>query len=339
MAGPPAEARLFFHHELARFCYGLPLPAPASRGRGSERLIMTYDGADFIRKMHAGCCTRLAKQTVALYIEHEKKIIQNGTGVLFRVADRSFIVSAAHVFDPTIHHRAPLFVGLPHAGVAPMSLAGSTIIASAPTPGSNPPDRDEDPYDVAVVLLPENVVDSLKEGFEFATMADVDLDDDDHIGSYYLLMGYPNMLSHAGAQNDTGHSELFPYGTITYRDSGAQPRNGQEFLLEWGRSATSGDDGKIIALPNPRGISGCGVWRLRRPPVGPAEWSPDHARLVGIEHTWRKDECMVRCTRFRVVVELLYRELDDLRRPLSLSCPRTVPLPHAVRLEVPVVDS
>ena len=69
----------------------------------------------------------------------------------------------------------------------------------------------------------------------------------------------------------------------------------------------------------PRGVSGCGMWRIARM-TKPDKWVREDVKLVGIEHTFRQrdDSRYLQGTRMRVVLEMIYRTQPAIRKVMDL---------------------
>ncbi|MBN2398021.1 MAG: hypothetical protein JXI32_06535 [Deltaproteobacteria bacterium] len=64
-------------------------------------------------------------------------------------------------------------------------------------------------------------------------------------------------------------------------------------------------------MPNPRGISGGGLWAL--PLAGRTElWNPDDTTLIGIEKSWLETSNCVRCTQIQHWLKLVANDFPDL---------------------------
>lgn len=84
---------------------------------------------------------------------------------------------------------------------------------------------------------------------------------------------------------------------------------------DWGESALDMFTDARHDLPDPGGLSGCGIWHTR--PIGPeGVWAPSKvAQLGGIQHTWRSADRLVLGEPIEGVVDWLeggLREIDEL---------------------------
>jgi hypothetical protein len=69
----------------------------------------------------------------------------------------------------------------------------------------------------------------------------------------------------------------------------------------------------------PRGVSGCGIWRIARL-TKPNQWGRQDVKLAGVEHTFRQrdDSRYLQGTRMRVVLEMIYRTQPSICKVIDL---------------------
>ena len=75
--------------------------------------------------------------------------------------------------------------------------------------------------------------------------------------------------------------------------------------------------GQRVQLPDPRGISGCGIWRLHQAGEDAAGWSLGRVKLVAIEHRYNADLHVLRGTRIRYVNRILHDCFPELRPEMN----------------------
>jgi len=66
--------------------------------------------------------------TVAIVTVYKKGIYQLGTGILFRIADQSFLISASHVFNKA--HELKSSIGVTTSKIKIMALSGDALCTS-----------------------------------------------------------------------------------------------------------------------------------------------------------------------------------------------------------------
>lgn len=70
-------------------------------------------------------------------------------------------------------------------------------------------------------------------------------------------------------------------------------------------------DGRSDQLPDPRGVSGSGVWDTRYVHLRGRGWTPDHARLVGLVFGWDQDNHALLAVRIESVREFIVHALRE----------------------------
>jgi hypothetical protein len=133
----------------------------------------------------------------------------------------------------------------------------------------------------------------------------------------YLILGYPFLFSNEDIQNNTIYSEPLRYVTELCDDDPSRPVNQDlEVFLKYPESNVD-SLGYDVTVPNPKGISGCGIWRLAE--IKPSDkWRRDDCKLVGIEYMWSEDKRFIKGTRVKHVLQLIYRRYPPLRPIMDL---------------------
>ncbi len=116
----------------------------------------------------------------------------------------------------------------------------------------------------------------------------------------------------------TSDIKALSYATGLYEGQRDSRDSNAELLLEYPEQNQDAA-GQLASVPNPRGISGCGIWRLLTPGKRMSDWSQDDVRLVGIEHRWRKSERYLVGTAIRHAIRLIYRHYDDLHPAMDIA--------------------
>jgi hypothetical protein len=273
--------------------------------------------ADFRWRVIQNGRPQIARATIAFFGWRDRPI-QNGTGVLLRIADRHFVIAAAHVLDfPTIHN-IPCDVSAHDQPGPPIPLTFVRHLCSPIPPSrrrNDPHMRNDDPWDVAVVELTPDLAARLSETRRFLGLPDLDTAAEFSQGIYYLY-GYPNVFVDTDVQARTVQCKYLSYATELYtgeRDARDSP---VDLLVVYSEGQTF--EGEAVSLPWPHGISGGGVWRLADPAKPIDFWRPEDVRLVGIEHRWRRDRGYVRGTCIRHAVRLIHDHYPDLRPAMRI---------------------
>jgi hypothetical protein len=128
-----------------------------------------------------------------------------------------------------------------------------------------------------------------------------------------FLCGYPGVRSRFSPWDATLYSKLIPF-TARETELPMDKRFIREFhfALEYPIEKAESVEGNQPPLPSPPGLSGSPVWDTRFVSSGCAEnWTPAHARLLGIIWFWDSaDSCLV-ATKAEKVREFLLDELQE----------------------------
>lgn len=237
--------------------------------------------------------------------------LQRGTGTLFRIGLRSFVITASHVVVAGKLEK-PLRLCIVGQSGIPVQLNGPAIV-SHETGGA-----DDDQADVAAVELNSGVVRALGES-EFLHQVDV-APDDDCPPDYYFFTGFPTVWAKLDDQPDQG-LELLTYCTQPYEGSTSSYwtyRPDWHILLRRGGGLhLSGERADMPSELN--GISGCSIWRS----YFVTSETEGQARVVAVQTmVYGKTQKVIRATRWSLVVKMLFDLYPDLRPAMSLRLPR-----------------
>lgn len=263
----------------------------------------------------------VAASTVAVVAGRAPLVRQIGTGTLLAVGDAHFVVTAAHVL---VHaEERGMSVGISGSVRGQLTaLPGTWMVTSAEKAGDG-----NDPHDVALFRLGERELSRLGE-VKFVRIGDVSFERD-LSNKYFVVSGFPGMWSTESAADDqVMQSKLLQYGTYAFQGSssgllGYDPD--RHFLLEASPATLVDHEGEPMQLrwrsghsarmpDDLAGISGCSVWAIGdfRNPV--KAWSPDSARIVGIETSVFPRAGAIKATRWNAITTLLHGVFPDLRR-------------------------
>ena len=228
-----------------------------------------------------------------------------GCSVLLRVADRRFLLTAAHVLDEFGKHihvmSPPTFGGLTgahHSNARPRRK-----------------DREDDPLDAGVFAqMPGSEVSEL-EG-HYLTVDDIDVNSWPSEGQPHLMIGFPASRSNRVA-GKTVTPDWLTYvaeeaSPDTYRKRHLSPiRN---LILDFDIARARRPDGTEVRGPSFNGVSGTGIWRFasRDDPINAAS-----EKLVAI-FTAYEDELLF-ATRLALHIALIAAHYPALRKHLPES--------------------
>jgi hypothetical protein len=222
----------------------------------------------------------ILERTIGLYAKHppSQRPVFEGSGVLLKIETRAFILTAGHVVkvlsDPK-NEGASLWVASMGPLQVPMYQLDPSEIAYTPN---------ED-YDIAIIPLSEYQGKALSQAKRFLRLSELERDQDLLQGAYCVL-GFP--AKHNTPDYETRIIDVTPFMYTSMLDSGAlDAKAGVTIALKWTKTVIRDAQQNEIRMPELKGISGCGIWRLfvtDKHGDRLSKWSPDLIRLVGIEH-------------------------------------------------------
>jgi hypothetical protein len=272
----------------------------------------------FMDRTSRECRARIAAVTMPLYTKQDGRTLLCGSGVLIQVAEKHFIVSAGHTFDARRMLDLPLWVtdGVVGNGLLPL---GQVVIRSSET--SVPYHRTDEPFDIAVCELSSETAAKIAGQKRFLRLIDVDPWDRQDPRSWYMVFGFPTLLSPPDANAQSIGSAAVAFATFLYRDERG-PLDAYDaevgIALDFDSTTVRDDNGSPAIPPHPGGMSGCGIWRLVKAGTDSRAWKLDDVKLVAIEHTLKTGQHVLVGTRIRYALQLIYRNHPDLRPAMEL---------------------
>jgi hypothetical protein len=201
---------------------------------------------------------RLAESTVPICQKGPRGLpVPAGSGVLFRLQEQRFLITASHVFEPAIPD-APLYA----------IVNTHFVILSAPRRRTREGGggRSEGRADLAIVTLGADQSDQWSHG-TFLGASEVDpviRDLDQAPTTGYLTIGYPNTLQprilKAGEYQAVAH-HFSTHRVDISEDNAVGARPELHLALGLDRRNFAGVP-PVVELVHPRGMSGGGVWRI-----------------------------------------------------------------------------
>ena len=234
-----------------------------------------WSNADITNQSSRAMMEHVQRRSVGLVIDDDHRPGGIGSGTCVQIGDRHFIATAAHVV-----------AGVDLSRFAIVSLGLRAFTRNTPKLAGHGwrGGGDNDPRDVGwLEIVPGAVPDFVGiyqrifvtlERFDFSPVP---------VGSPAYVLGTPwDYRKEVGTARDPIHLfEPLPYLTrVVEPPDGAAPEG--ELFLEYPREMLTERGTK--PLPKAPGLSGSGFWTVNASATN--LWSPDHAKLVGIEHSW-----------------------------------------------------
>lgn len=195
-----------------------------------------------------------------------------GSGVLFKIADAHFVLTASHVVEPAKNkYKIPIFIGAGSNDTPGISLVGLRIMVL------------DDPHDLAVIELRPDDAKEVAKTHRFLNLAQCDFSPSYHPGQPFLLVGFPHVQSQFDPEKKILSVEPFAHVTWLYHVDrqgipGTIYQEALHLLFDYSDSLMD-NQGNPLPLPAPQGISGCGIWRIARQGGAPDVWSPEDFNL------------------------------------------------------------
>lgn len=253
-------------------------------------------------------------RTVGLYFRTETgNPTMQGSGVLLKIADAAFVLSAAHVLK--LGKDMEIQIGAMAKGSKLIKLPAAQFAFS----------DDLTDLDLGFVRISTETANELSRFKEFARMSDLDLRTCQPCSGAYCVLGFPQQLNtpdHVKREINPLHLHYLCHPV----PDAAEAKPEISFLLRMTKDTVvlSDPENSISEeqrMPELYGISGCGMWRLYgvEDRVNRLDlWQPSWIKLVGIEHGWGRRK-WVKGAFVRHVVDMIEGAYPELRASIQLT--------------------
>ncbi|HUT36294.1 MAG TPA: hypothetical protein VNE39_22590 [Planctomycetota bacterium] len=235
-----------------------------------------------------------------------ERLVLRGTGTLLAVADRHFVLTAAHVFTRDAETIEGMCI-YPGGGLSKIIPVPANIHIVS------------DPLDLALMPLDAEAV-AMTAGRAFLSLERFALRYYPPEQGYFVLHGYPSCWLRKDANNNPDPYAL-SYHTALYKGRTDRLEHYQQdvhILLE----APAGPNPFEGQPKNPPeslgGVSGCTVWEILRRGRDFDNWDPSRARIVAIQTSVYSRSGVLKATYARFILEALTEFYPDLRRAIRL---------------------
>jgi hypothetical protein len=134
-----------------------------------------------------------------------------------------------------------------------------------------------------------------------------------------FVYGCPAELIDEDRMNERFHIHVRPFGYASGTLDGTErPNRGtlaHDLFVYYSLDGNRSTDGVPAMAPHPHGLSGCAIWALDANREG--LWTPQNAKLIGIEHSWLKKENWIRGTQIQHWLELVRDDIPTLRTAID----------------------
>lgn len=214
--------------------------------------------------------------TIPILYEIENSAALLASGTLFKIAERSFVITARHIFDQVSDFKLLAFPENPHKGS--LHTFGDIKVYKP----------EEEHIDVAVIELHDPAtVARLNAGWQFLTLENVAAPSITPDDAGVFVSGYPVSLT--SESNGWTHGQFVTAFTQRLPDIPPQAEKpvieDLDLFFDYGHHAQS-LDGETVLTPELPGVSGASIWEFTQPTF--TIWSPDqNVRVVGIQSAYR----------------------------------------------------
>jgi len=275
-----------------------------------------------IQSMSSSIPPAVYESTVVIVAANAPNVRQIGTGTLFCVADRAFVITAGHVVREARKRGSGL--GISGGNSHFIATAGTWITSTGDDSGN-------DHYDVSVYALDDRQVSKLA-GKKFLRLQDVTFSDD-LLKGFFVIFGFPQIWATAsGRESETMLLKGFEFSTFAYLGdttglAGFDAR--YHLLLEAQHDYLYDQAGEEISfrtrfntparLPDDlRGVSGCSVWQIGDLRTSVHQWSSASARLVGVQTGVYPSRGLIKATKWIAPSTLLYSAFPEIRKSFEV---------------------
>jgi hypothetical protein len=256
------------------------------------------------------------ESTVPIVSEKDDKFRQHGTGTLLSIAQRLFLVTAAHVFRQARSNSLALH--LPNqAGDAWLRIFLDFRCLRA--------DGFDDSIDLAISEMDEDSI-AFLQSYKSVKLLDLDttLTFTDDV---YCVCGFPSELAAIDPSGASPSKITKLFGlTALYKGSTSLVAYDSRYniLLDAEKSnAVKLIDGCADLPSNFKGISGCSIWKTNLAVVGRAKWTPANARIVAVQTSEYESAKAIKGTSWKAATTLLYKGWPELQPAMGLILPRS----------------
>ena len=270
--------------------------------------------SEFFATINETCLRRIDRTSVPVLGVQDGEIRHDRTGILYRIADEHFVLTAAHDLRQIIEADIPLYLSMNKPGVIPLHLGKAKFHST-----------EEEGRDVAAIWLPPTTAREVAKHKDFLSHNQIDLNGAESRGPF-VFFGYPMRWSGHVASEDYVVSQALVFATLPHdgpRLESAHYDQKVHMVLNFTRDAINCLQGGVDTLPNLHGISRCGIWQ-----VGDFIGKEIKARdeesvtLVGIQHRWFPDLNYIQATKIRFAIGFVVENYPDAQAAMKIVYPK-----------------
>ncbi|MGA3845354.1 hypothetical protein ACI2U9_17560 [Ralstonia nicotianae] len=163
----------------------------------------------------------------------------------------------------------------------------------------------EDPLDIALLELSAEGANEIATSKDFLPetriLSGVSADE----SRLFAVYGAPRGLSSLSLSDETFTAGPMCYATISCDPFPSHLDQSRDIALEYNKTSniSTSREGTIEA-PDPKGLSGGGIWLVTEHQDG-AFWDPSESKLIGVHHTWLSSAGLIWGTQVQFAISLL----------------------------------
>jgi hypothetical protein len=236
-------------------------------------------------------------------ILHSKGMEIHGhrSGVLVQVADKHFLVTAAHHLEALHNAGVDSFLVHGEQGSHPVFIHTEKWYTTI----------NED-ADLAVCLLEQNLVDYLGPTRKYLRVTDF-VPKQECRNGWYVIVGYP--LARFGRDEDgIMCREGWKYVTTRFEETALVENYdpNTHLVVKYERDTTD----EMNRTVHPPAMSGCGIWFMKKQP--PEIIVPNDLKLCAIQNAWSKRHQYAKGTWTDVVLKIIWTYFPDVQPAMRL---------------------
>lgn len=240
--------------------------------------------------------------TLPLIEESETETTILGTGTLFTVNGKYYLITAAHVIEDLVAAKQLDRIGIPLGMVSAVSNLGRHYISYVQWK-----DKNTNPFDVAIIRFDQpELVAALRRTWNFISPKNLGPLPERKQG--LLVAGYPRQVSSQIGFELSAKFMTFATNELPSPPEDRDCRPGLDIFMRLDKAGT-GLDGKDAEIPKLHGVSGGSVWVAHHDTEAETVWDPEsHLKLVGIQTAYVRGS-YIRAKSWQLVA-VLFEGLD-----------------------------
>jgi hypothetical protein len=239
--------------------------------------------------------------SVIVAAHDDSKVIDHGSGTLFKIEDTYLVLTAAHVIKDYAEGEIDI-----------IGTFAPSAIRVAPLRKTYWGGSMFDKLDVAYLVLPEECL-SLFGHESFLTLDAMELYPEELSKDLTVFLGYPDVQhDRPNERHERFQPFMYAAGIGDDIDWSQDWRRPIQINMEYPLTVLNARTNRNAVLPNPSGMSGGGIWRsnMNRVPVN-VPWTSSNAKLIGIGTDWLEPSETISANRIEVAVHLLSEEFES----------------------------